>query len=79
MENIGGTQVGHVPRDKASLLAPLIDRGSITIEGVMHEGNRKRRHIISPSCATHHFYSDRLQLLIVHVSMSPFATSVLAH
>ncbi|KAF7790393.1 hypothetical protein EIP86_001348 [Pleurotus ostreatoroseus] len=39
VENIGGTQVGHVPRDKASLLAPLIDRGSITVEGVMHEGN----------------------------------------
>lgn len=41
MENIGGMQVGHVPRDKASRLAPLIDRGVITVEGVMHEGNRK--------------------------------------
>ncbi|KAG1751540.1 SNF2 family N-terminal domain-containing protein [Suillus paluster] len=37
--NIGGTQVGHISKQVAAKLAPLLDRGAITIEGVMHEGN----------------------------------------
>ncbi|GJE94457.1 SNF2 family N-terminal domain-containing protein [Phanerochaete sordida] len=37
--NIGGQQVGHVPRTDAARLAPLLDRGDITVEGAMHEGN----------------------------------------
>lgn len=40
VDNIGGTQVGHIPRDVASKLAPLMDQGLITVEGMMHEGNR---------------------------------------
>lgn len=32
-------QVGHIPRTVAAKLAPLMDSGSITVEGVMHEGN----------------------------------------
>ncbi|PIL34185.1 transcription factor [Ganoderma sinense ZZ0214-1] len=39
VKNIGGTQVGHIPRTVAAKLAPLMDNGSITVEGVMHEGN----------------------------------------
>ncbi|KAG2126297.1 SNF2 family N-terminal domain-containing protein [Suillus clintonianus] len=39
VQNIGGTKVGHVPKQTAAKLAPLLDRGMITIEGVMHEGN----------------------------------------
>ena len=39
--NIGGTQVGHVPRQTAAKLAPLLDRRAISIEGVMLEGNCK--------------------------------------
>ena len=39
MKNIGGTQVGHVPRNVAAKLAPLMDSNQITVEGVMHEGN----------------------------------------
>lgn len=39
VKNIGGTQVGHIPRNVASKLAPLMDNGFITVEGVMHEGN----------------------------------------
>ncbi|KAL1942554.1 hypothetical protein VTO73DRAFT_6156 [Trametes versicolor] len=39
VKNIGGTQVGHIPRTVASKLAPLMDSGLITVEGVMHEGN----------------------------------------
>ncbi|OAX42534.1 hypothetical protein K503DRAFT_847742 [Rhizopogon vinicolor AM-OR11-026] len=37
--NIGGTQVGHIPRQTAAKLAPLLDRGAISLEGVMYEGN----------------------------------------
>jgi SWI/SNF-related matrix-associated actin-dependent regulator of chromatin subfamily A3 len=33
------TQVGHIPRDIASKLAPLLDRKLVTVEGVMLEGN----------------------------------------
>ena len=41
VKNIGQTQIGHIPRSVAAKLAPLIDRGLIIVEGVMHEGNRK--------------------------------------
>ena len=41
VENIGRTQVGHIPRNIAAKLAPLMDRGEVTVEGVMLEGNRK--------------------------------------
>ena len=41
VENIGRNQVGHIPRDTAAKLAPLMDRREITLEGVMHEGNRE--------------------------------------
>ncbi|KIP02391.1 hypothetical protein PHLGIDRAFT_297330 [Phlebiopsis gigantea 11061_1 CR5-6] len=37
--NIGRNQVGHIPREVAARLAPLMDRREITVEGVMHEGN----------------------------------------
>ena len=40
VKNIGQTQVGHIPRDVASKLAPLLDRKMITVEGSMREGNR---------------------------------------
>ncbi|KAG1777727.1 SNF2 family N-terminal domain-containing protein [Suillus placidus] len=39
VKNIGGTKVGHVPKQTAAKLSPLLDRGAITVEGVMHEGN----------------------------------------
>jgi len=41
VQNIGRTQVGHIPRQIAAKLAPHIDAGLITIEGTMNEGNRK--------------------------------------
>ena len=41
VENIGRMQVGHIPRENAARLAPLMDRREITVEGVMHEGNRE--------------------------------------
>ncbi|KAL0578764.1 hypothetical protein V5O48_003262 [Marasmius crinis-equi] len=37
--NIGGTQVGHIPRNMASKLAPMLDARKITIEGVTLDGN----------------------------------------
>ncbi|KAH9961307.1 SNF2 family N-terminal domain-containing protein [Russula dissimulans] len=39
VQNIGRTQVGHIPRQTAAKLAPAIDAGSITMEGTMNEGN----------------------------------------
>ncbi|KAH9892824.1 SNF2 family N-terminal domain-containing protein [Cubamyces lactineus] len=33
------SQVGHIPRNVAAKLAPLMDAGLVTVEGVMHEGN----------------------------------------
>jgi HIRAN domain len=41
VKNIGRTQVGHIPRDIASRLAPLMDQKLITVEGVMVDGNRQ--------------------------------------
>ncbi|GJJ06235.1 hypothetical protein Clacol_000425 [Clathrus columnatus] len=37
--NISGLQVGHIPRNIAEKLAPLIDSNQIAVEGVMQEGN----------------------------------------
>jgi SWI/SNF-related matrix-associated actin-dependent regulator of chromatin subfamily A3 len=45
VQNIGHTQVGHIPRQMAAKLAPLIDAGLITVEGAMNEGNCKFRVI----------------------------------
>ncbi|KAL1741859.1 SNF2 family N-terminal domain-containing protein [Schizophyllum fasciatum] len=39
VSNIAGSQVGHIPKNVASRLAPLLDRGEITVEGVMKQGN----------------------------------------
>ena len=41
VKNIAHAQVGHIPRDIASKLAPLLDRKMITVEGVMLQGNSK--------------------------------------
>ncbi|EJD03150.1 uncharacterized protein FOMMEDRAFT_108290 [Fomitiporia mediterranea MF3/22] len=43
VKNIGGTQVGHLPRQVVTKLSPLMDRGLISVEGIMHEGNLHRR------------------------------------
>lgn len=37
--NISGLQVGHIPKNVACYLAPLIDRGQISVEGMMTSGN----------------------------------------
>ncbi|KIJ68013.1 hypothetical protein HYDPIDRAFT_107592 [Hydnomerulius pinastri MD-312] len=39
VKNIGGIQVGHIPRNVAAKLSPLLDQKLVTVEGVMHEGN----------------------------------------
>ncbi|KAJ3724629.1 SNF2 family N-terminal domain-containing protein [Lentinula raphanica] len=39
VDNIGHTQVGHIPRNVAAKLAPLMDSRAITVEGVIHDGN----------------------------------------
>jgi SWI/SNF-related matrix-associated actin-dependent regulator of chromatin subfamily A3 len=50
VQNIGRTQVGHVPRQTAAKLAPLMDGGLITVEGSMNEGNRKQSSLGPPVC-----------------------------
>ncbi|KAI6046015.1 SNF2 family N-terminal domain-containing protein [Pisolithus marmoratus] len=37
--NIGGMQVGHIPRDIAAQAAALLDRGLVSLEGIMLSGN----------------------------------------
>lgn len=44
--NIGGMQVGHIPKDIAAKIASLIDRKLVTIEGTMLGGNCE---LLSPS------------------------------
>jgi SWI/SNF-related matrix-associated actin-dependent regulator of chromatin subfamily A3 len=39
VKNISRIQVGHLPRDVASKLAPLLDRQAVTVEGVINDGN----------------------------------------
>jgi SWI/SNF-related matrix-associated actin-dependent regulator of chromatin subfamily A3 len=47
VQNIGRTQVGHIPRQMAAKLAPHMDADLITVEGTMNEGNCKfPRHMI---------------------------------
>ena len=40
VKNISRVQVGHLPRNVASKLAPLLDRQAVTVEGVINDGNR---------------------------------------
>ncbi|KAJ7045638.1 SNF2 family N-terminal domain-containing protein [Mycena alexandri] len=39
VENIAVTQVGHIPKAVAGKLAPLLDQGLVSVEGVMVQGN----------------------------------------
>ncbi len=41
MKNISQILVGHLPRQVALKLAPLLDRRAVTVEGVINDGNRK--------------------------------------
>jgi hypothetical protein len=67
VQNIGSTQVGHIPRQTAAKLAPLIDAGLITVEGTMNEGNCKFRIVKSPTVLDG-VCSAGLQLFLVCVS-----------
>lgn len=69
VKNIGGTQVGHVKREYAARLAPLLDQGLITVEGVMQEGNRAS---LNPLCirsclVIRHNHSEGQALSAEHV------------
>ncbi|KAF8161207.1 SNF2 family N-terminal domain-containing protein [Crassisporium funariophilum] len=39
VKNISRIQVGHLPRNVATKLAPLLDRKAVTVEGVINDGN----------------------------------------
>ncbi|KAG8978503.1 hypothetical protein FRB90_008429, partial [Tulasnella sp. 427] len=41
--NASGTQVGHIPRAAAARLAPLMDQGVVSVEGIMKTGNLSGR------------------------------------
>ncbi|KAG8948964.1 hypothetical protein FRC04_009165 [Tulasnella sp. 424] len=41
--NASETQVGHLPRPVAAKLAPLMDQGRVSVEGVMKNGNMSGR------------------------------------
>ncbi|EJU03956.1 hypothetical protein DACRYDRAFT_87309 [Dacryopinax primogenitus] len=42
--NIQRIQVGHIPRNVASRLAPVMDQGLVTVEGTMVQGNLSGAH-----------------------------------
>ena len=67
VQNIGRTQVGHIPRQTAAKLAPLIDSGLITVEGTMNDGNCESTRIAFVSFVINSF-SAQVQLLLVCVS-----------
>lgn len=48
VKNISRVQVGHLPRNVASKLAPLLDRQAVTVEGVINDGNSTYLQIITP-------------------------------
>ncbi|KAH6913909.1 SNF2 family N-terminal domain-containing protein [Coprinopsis sp. MPI-PUGE-AT-0042] len=37
--NIQGIQIGHIPKNVAGRLAPLLDQRLVTVEGIINEGN----------------------------------------
>ncbi|CAA7259081.1 unnamed protein product [Cyclocybe aegerita] len=39
VKNISRVQVGHLPRNVVSKLAPMLDRRAVTVEGVINDGN----------------------------------------
>ena len=48
VKNISRVQVGHLPRNIASKLAPLLDRRAVTVEGVINDGNSTYLQITMP-------------------------------
>jgi hypothetical protein len=67
VQNIGRMQVGHIPRDMASKLAPLIDSNLITLEGTMNEGNCELTALDFVPVVIR-LSSAHVQLLTAHVS-----------
>lgn len=47
--NIAGEKVGHLSRDVASRLSPLIDTKRVTVEGLMKDSTREPRVIFLDS------------------------------
>ena len=60
-------QVGHLRRQIAAKLAPLMDSGLITIEGTMNEGNCESSSLDFVSFVMK-FFSAQVQLLLACVS-----------
>ncbi|KAF8897054.1 SNF2 superfamily protein [Gymnopilus junonius] len=47
VKNIGRVQVGHLPRNVAGKLAPLLDRRAVTVEGVINDVGGSRAYTLS--------------------------------
>ncbi|KAG8893962.1 hypothetical protein FRB99_001605, partial [Tulasnella sp. 403] len=45
--NASGVQVGHIPQAACRPLAPLMDEGLVTVEGVMKTGNMSGQHLFT--------------------------------
>ena len=67
VQNIGRMQLGHIPRDMASKLAPLMDSSLITLEGTMNEGNCELTALDFVPVMIR-LFSAQVQLLVIHVS-----------
>ncbi|KAL4074195.1 SNF2 family N-terminal domain-containing protein [Scleroderma citrinum] len=61
--NIGGVQVGHIPRDVAAKLASLIDKKQVTLEGTMLGGNLHGFHYSLPLEMRIYGASDKCDIL----------------
>jgi SWI/SNF-related matrix-associated actin-dependent regulator of chromatin subfamily A3 len=48
VKNISRVQVGHLPRTVVSKLSPLLDRQTVTVEGVINDGNRAHLQTTMP-------------------------------
>ncbi|KAK7005619.1 DNA repair protein rad5 [Favolaschia claudopus] len=46
VQNISSTQVGHIPRNVAAKLSPLLDQKLVSVEGVMNAGNVGARKVV---------------------------------
>lgn len=67
VQNIGRMQVGHIRRQIAANLAPLMDSSLITLEGTMNQGNSESASFGFVPFVIE-FFSAQVQLLLVCVS-----------
>ncbi|VDB95911.1 unnamed protein product [Peniophora sp. CBMAI 1063] len=70
--NMSGEQVGHIPKEVAAKLAPLMDKKLVRPEGVMNSGNMNGKHYTLPM--TINIYADARKRAIMEPQLM-WATS----